>query len=167
MTGYILNEALLPRMMQIEKSSFSMPWSEEDVREGFRRGARLRFGGIWDADGLLQGWGCVWIGMEEAHLMTLAIHPDARRKGFGRALLDFLITASADTGCRYMELECRANNTAAQYLYKNRGFIRVGKKPGYYTDTGEDAYIYVLPALPEGRPENDPYLIREDDELDT
>jgi ribosomal protein S18 acetylase RimI-like enzyme len=45
-------------------------------------------------------------------------------------------------------------------MYKPHGFIKDGISKGYYTDTGEDAYIYCLPSLPEGKPENDPYITK-------
>lgn len=167
MTCYLLEPAAIGRMMEIERASFPSPWSEKDVLAGFRMAGALRYLGLYEKpDGELQGWSCVWTGSEEAHLMTLAIHPQARGKGLGRELLRASITAAADAGCRYMELECRSGNMAAQQLYKSEGFLRVGTRKGYYEDTGEDAWIYVLPALPAGHPENDPYLITEEDGLD-
>ena len=162
MIRYITDTADLDRMLQIERLSFPTPLDESDVRESVTQ-SRLRCMGIYE-EKTLAGWGCVHTGIYEAHLMTIAVHPDYRHRGYGKALLMALIRASADAGCTYMELECRRGNTAARSLYEAAGFIRTLTKPGYYGDTGEDALIYVLPSLPEGNAENDPYLIRDNTE---
>ena len=162
MIRYITDDKDIERMLQIERLSFPTPWDESDVRESVTQ-SRLRCMGVYEA-GTLAGWGCVHTGICEAHLMTLAVHPAYRRRGYGKALLDAFIRASADAGCTYMELECRKGNTAARALYEAAGFIKTLTRPGYYADTGEDAVIYVLPSLPDGNAENDPYLLRENTE---
>ena len=157
---YILDDGLLADMMEIERASFPSPWDEEDVKNGLKSNGRLRFIGIFE-DGALAGWSCMGVCLDEAHLMTLAVSPRMRRKGLGRRLLAFTMQAASDAGARYMELECRRSNTVAQALYSAAGFLKVGVRKGYYADTGDDALIYVIIALPEGDSENDPYLIRE------
>ena len=52
----------------------------------------------------------------------------------------------------------RTTAQAAQALYHKLGFLRVGCRKGYYEDTGEDAFVYALIALPPGRPDDDPFL---------
>ena len=156
---YILDGGDIARMMEIERASFPSPWLEEDVRRGVLS-PNARCLGIFSS-GRLAGWGMAFIGLWEAHLMTLAVHPDERRRGLGRKLLRAVMQASADAGAAYMELECRERNLAAQRLYESEGFTRVGRRRGYYTDTQEDAILYACQDLPEGNAENDPYLIRE------
>ena len=155
---YLTDESRLDEMMAVEISSFSSPWSREDVKSTLTS-PWLRVVGAFEGEDLA-GWGCAGVNPPEARLMTIAILPGFRRKGYGRALLKALLQAAADTGCGYMELECRAGNLPAQQMYKTHGFIKVGISKGYYTDTGEDAYIYCLPSLPEGKPENDPYITK-------
>ena len=147
-------------MLAIERESFPSPWSESDILTALTSGARLRCLGLFE-DGCLAGWGCFAAGLEEAHLLSVAIAPGKRRRGLGRSLMQALMQAASDAGCRYMELECRRGNTPAQNLYASLGFLKVGTRPHYYTDTGEDALIYVHVALPEGDCERDPFLIRE------
>ena len=153
---YLTDESRLDEMLAVEISSFSSPWSCEDVKSTLTS-PWLRVVGAFDGEDLA-GWGCAGVNPPEARLMTIAILPNFRRKGYGRALLKALLQAAADAGCGYMELECRKSNLPAQQMYKTSGFIKVGVSKGYYTDTGEDAYIYCLPALPKGHPENDPYI---------
>ena len=153
---YLTDESRLDEMLAVEISSFSSPWSREDVKSTLTS-PWLRVVGAFDGEDLA-GWGCAGVNPPEARLMTIAILPNFRRKGCGRALLKALLQAAADAGCGYMELECRKSNLPAQQMYRTSGFIKVGVSKGYYTDTGEDAYIYCLPELPEGHPENDPYI---------
>ena len=148
------------RMLEIERLSFSSPWSEEDIRHALLSRDGMRCLGLCEEETLI-GWGCFRLGFGEAHLTTVAIHPVYRRKGFGRKLTSALLQAASDAGATYMELECRRGNHAAQELYKSLHFLRAGIRYGYYTDTGEDALIYVNINLPEGDSERDPFLIRE------
>ena len=157
---YIKGAGDIARMMEIERSSFASPWDESDVLRELASDGRTRFLGVY-ADGLLAGWGCFSLYFTVSHLMTLAVHPDFRRNGLATSLLKGILQAAADAGARYMQLECRAGNTAAQALYRSLGFKRAGVSTAYYPDTGEDALIYIHPRLPEGNSENDPYLIQE------
>lgn len=157
---YPLGISDLPEMMEIERLSFPSPWSEEDVKYALTSGGEVRCLGICEGETLI-GWGCFRMGLGEAHLMTVAVHPNRRQRGIGRKLTLALMQAASDAGATYMELECRRGNLVAQKLYRSLGFLRVGVRPGYYTDTGEDALIYVHIRLPEGDSERDPFLIRE------
>ncbi len=159
-TACITDARQLAAMMEIERASFDHPWSEADVREGLAAGGRLRFLGVYE-DGALRGWGCFGLGLWEAHLMTIAVDPGARGRGLGGQLLTAIEQAAADAGAQLMTLECRAGNRAAQRFYEARGYARAGVEKGYYTDTGEDALLYLKASLPEGNEERDPFLIRE------
>lgn len=164
MTAYITDFTHISEMLDIEQRSFPSPWSREDIESVIANEARnLRTVGIFDADKLC-GWGSVAVLGEEAHLLTVGIAPEQRQKGCGKALTQALMQAASDAGARYMELECRRSNITAQNMYRSLGFIRVGVNPGYYTDTHEDALIYVCIVLPAPCPENDPYLINPEDE---
>ena len=73
-----------------------------------------------------------------------------------------MIQLAADSGMNWMTLEVRRSNVAAQNLYHKLGFIDVGYRKRYY-ENSEDALIMALEHLPEGHPENDPFLVTEDD----
>lgn len=153
----LTDEARLDEMLEVEQSSFASPWSRDDIQSALSA-PWLRCMGIFEGD-TLAGWGCAGVNPPEARLLTIAIKPDFRRKGRGSMLLRALMQAAADAGCGYMELECRRSNLPAQQLYKTHGFIKVGVSKGYYADTGEDAFVFCAPSLPEGHPENDPFII--------
>lgn len=87
------------------------------------------------------GLGCVWFILEEAHITLLGIHPDYRRQGLGQFLLLTLLQSSIAYGSKWATLEVRASNYPAQALYQLFGFVTIGRRKRYYTDTREDALI--------------------------
>lgn len=68
----------------------------------------------------------------EAELLTLAIHPDARRRGHGTALLEHFETAAAQARAEAVLIEVAVTNAAARALYARAGYAQVGRRPGYY-----------------------------------
>jgi ribosomal-protein-alanine N-acetyltransferase len=87
-----------------------------------------------------------WLMADEAHINTLAIHPAWRRLGLGEWLLLTLIEQAQAQGASVATLEVRPSNQAALSLYQKYDFQEVGRRPGYYSDDGEDALI--LTSLP-------------------
>ncbi len=75
---------------------------------------------------------------DEGEILTLAVHPDARRHGHARALLRACAQAWADEGVRHGWLEVRVDNTGARALYTAAGWVESGRRPRYYAD-GTDA----------------------------
>lgn len=86
----------------------------------------------------------VWVVLDEAHIATLAVHPDVRRRGIARSLLVTALRHAAREGCESALLEVRAGNLAAQSLYQSFGFEVVGRRPRYYQDNYEDALLMTL-----------------------
>ena len=89
---------------------------------------------------LIVGFVGVWLLTEEAHIVTLAVRDDCRRRGVGELLLITLIETARLAGQEAVTLECRVSNTAALRLYEKYGFQRVGVRSRYYSDDHEDAY---------------------------
>jgi [ribosomal protein S18]-alanine N-acetyltransferase len=90
------------------------------------------------------GFLLAWAVADELHIMQVATHPDARRRGAGGALLDAAIRLAVDTHARLIVLEVRRGNHAAIRLYRSRGFHVIGIRRGYYGDSGEDALEMML-----------------------
>jgi ribosomal-protein-alanine N-acetyltransferase len=79
----------------------------------------------------------------EAEILTLAVAPHARGKGFGRALLMAAIARAQEQAADAMFLEVGTDNPHALALYAGLGFARVGMRKGYYS--GRDALVLRLP----------------------
>lgn len=77
----------------------------------------------------------------ESEILTLAVHPDYRRRGFGRNLVQKVLDSS---GAQTVFLEVAADNLAANGLYEACGFKQFGVRKGYYRRAGGnvDALTY-------------------------
>lgn len=83
------------------------------------------------------------LGEGDTHLAELVVHPDHRREGHGRALLDAALDRQAP-GTR-MTLAVAADNDPARSLYESAGFEPVGRRPGFYENVcgcTDDAVVY-------------------------
>ncbi len=95
------------------------------------------------ADEVLVGYAGFWLqGGDEAHIVTIAIHPAWRRRGLGELLLLNLLYLARAAGAALATLEVRRSNLAAQALYEKYAFTLEGERRRYYRDTNEDALIY-------------------------
>jgi ribosomal-protein-alanine N-acetyltransferase len=83
---------------------------------------------------------------EEAEILTLAVLPEARGKGLGRALLEAAIARAQDLGAETLFLEVGADNPHALALYARLGFAKVGMRKAYYSSVsgGRDALVLRL-----------------------
>lgn len=87
------------------------------------------------------------IGPFSGELLYVHVARGARRSGLGRALLTRLISDLKNIpNQEALFLEVRANNLAAQSLYRDLGFVEVGRRPKYYRN-GEDALVLKLDFL--------------------
>jgi ribosomal-protein-alanine N-acetyltransferase len=80
------------------------------------------------------------IAADEAEILTLAVQPEARRCGIGRALLEAAAALAAEHGAASLFLEVALRNAAARALYGAAGFVEVGARRRYYAD-GDDALV--------------------------
>jgi len=81
----------------------------------------------------------------EAELLTLAVAPEARRRGLGRKLLARFQYQASLRGAERAFLEVSAENVPAIALYESTGFARVGRRRGYYqTPSGQRIDALVL-----------------------
>jgi len=135
-----MTAADLDGVLAIEHVSFTVPWTrgifeDELAREGDR---------VWlvaEEDGACVGYAGIMLAPDAAHVMNIAVAPDARRRGTARALLLALAEAAAARGASVLTLEVRRSNTPAVELYRRLGFEAAGVRPRYYDETGEDALI--------------------------
>ena len=147
-----MRRADLDRVVEIERESFSMPWS---------RGAFLyeieqnRVARCWAcrADGALVGYLCLWEIGGEIHITNVAVGRAHRRQGIARWMLTETLEDARRRGTRTVFLEVRPTNTEAVGLYEALGFHVIGRRKGYYYDNGEDALVMEadLAAAPPAR----------------
>lgn len=132
-----LNERDIPAVAELERLSFSKPWSEESIRDSFNS-ASCRFY-IAETDKIV-GYIGVSIAADEGYILNVAVHPDYRGQGIGKALVSCLIERYGDI-LSFITLEVRPSNTAAVNLYKSLGFEKVGERKNYYSNPAENALL--------------------------
>lgn len=69
---------------------------------------------------------------DERELLSIGVLPDHRRAGIGREMVEMVIAESARSGAARLFLEVAEDNDGAQRLYRELGFVAVGRRPGYY-----------------------------------
>ncbi len=89
----------------------------------------------------LIGYTGFWLIGEEAHITTLAVHPENRRQHIGERLLIHDIQQAQKVGANWITLEVRVSNESAQQLYYKYGFKSLGVRRSYYQDNDEDALV--------------------------
>lgn len=102
------------------------------------------------------GYAAALVQLSEAQVLDLVVAPARRDEGVGSALLDALLAAVADRGAEEVTLEVAVGNEPALALYRRRGFVVEGRRPGYYRD-GSDALI--LWRRPDRRRPDDPAVL--------
>jgi [ribosomal protein S18]-alanine N-acetyltransferase len=85
-------------------------------------------------------YGGMWHIMDEAHISTIATHPEQRGNGWGEIVLAGMIRRGMMLRAVQAVLEVRVSNSVAQNLYQKYGFKTVATKPHYYHSNNEDAY---------------------------
>ena len=94
-----------------------------------------------ERDELVVGFIGLWLLVDEAHIVTIAVRDSYRGRGVGELLLIAAIEAALREAQDTVTLECRVSNSVALRLYQKYGFQQAGLRPRYYSDDHEDAYI--------------------------
>ena len=157
----LMTTADVDAVHEIEKLCFAIPWSRDSFLQEVTKNACARYMVVRE-DGVPIAYAGMWLVLGEAHITNIAVHPDRRGRGYGELVTRSLIQLAADTGMTWMTLEVRRSNVVAQSLYKKLGFIEIGLRRRYYADNNEDAIIMAKEDMPEGNPDNDPFLVREE-----
>jgi ribosomal-protein-alanine N-acetyltransferase len=131
----------LDGVLTIERASFPSPWSRRLFEEEIAREFSDALVAVPAEGKEVLGYAVCWTVAEESHLLNIAVHPDARGRKVGTALLKECIRRGARAGAGRIHLEVRAGNGPALRLYGRHGFSFQGIRRGYYTDTGEDAIL--------------------------
>jgi ribosomal-protein-alanine N-acetyltransferase len=144
----------LSQVLAIDSQSFTLPWPESAYRyellenpSSFLMVAEIEQS---EVGRLIVGVVVVWMILDEAHIATIAVHPEFRGQGIASRLMVSMMREAIQLEARLATLEVREQNTAAQRLYQRFGFNIVGRRPRYYKDNLEDALIMTVGGLDKG-----------------
>ncbi|MBI2844874.1 MAG: ribosomal protein S18-alanine N-acetyltransferase [Armatimonadetes bacterium] len=134
-----MNRDDIHRVMEIERLSFSTPWHESAyLTELVNRSAYYVVARVDDE---IVGYSGMWVIMDEAHITTIAVHPNYRGLKIGEQLLVAILEEAQRRGARRATLEVRESNNLAQNLYHKYGFVAAAIRRGYYSDNAENAVV--------------------------
>ena len=136
-----IREEDVSQIHAIETLCFPMPWSEESILHDVKENVVARWLVMDDGEGRVLAYAGMWFVLDEAHVCNVAVHPDCRRMGYGKRIMEALMQLAVDNSMSMMTLEVRRSNLAAQNLYHACGFLDVGYRKRYYEDNKEDALI--------------------------
>ena len=87
------------------------------------------------------GFAGMWTLLDEAHVTTIGVRPEYRGHSLGELIFVALIYEAIRRDISWLTLEVRVTNETAQNLYRKYGFSIQGRRPRYYSDNNEDAFI--------------------------
>jgi ribosomal-protein-alanine N-acetyltransferase len=136
----------LDRVMAIEASAYSFPWTRGNFIDAMAAGYVMELL-LRPDDGALIGYYAAMPGVDELHLLNLTVAPAFQRRGHARRLLAALQAQARALRLSSLWLEVRVSNERALALYTQWGFVQNGLRRGYYPAAGgrrEDAAVMML-----------------------
>ena len=124
-----LQETDLEAVLAIEQSAYSHPWTRGNFRDALGSGYWLQ--GLW-LQGELLGHVVAMAGVQETHLLNIAVAPPRQGQGWAHMMLNALALWSRRQGAECLWLEVRQSNHRALQVYERYGFCRVGLRKDYY-----------------------------------
>lgn len=138
----LMKEEDLGAVAQLEQTVFSVPWSEQNLRESFSRPEYLFL--VSEEEGTITGYAGLLMIAGEGDVTNIAVFPEHRGRGTGSALTEALLTEGRKRGMNAFTLEVRVGNQAAIHIYEKLGFQSEGVRKGFYEKPKEDALIMWL-----------------------
>ena len=131
------------QLADLHAASFDRPWTEDTLRELLAAPGALALcaDGVGTMVGGGEGFILVRRVLDEAEVLTLAVHPAGRRQGGGRALVEAVADLLALAGVVELRLEVAVDNVPARALYAAAGFEPTGRRRGYYAREGGAAPV--------------------------
>ena len=128
----------LSEVASIEEMSFSLPWSLESLELMLTDQASAL---VALEDGRVLGYVGMMCVLDEGQIINVAVHPDARRRGVGRSLMQAAEAYAKERGIVFLSLEVRESNIAARSLYSSLGWEEQGIRKGFYSHPVENACV--------------------------
>lgn len=134
-----MTKAHIPEVAELEKLCFSSPWSAQSLELLTREG--IGMGVVYMQEGKVVAYGGMLCVVDQGQITNIAVHPDYRRQGIGRAIVGALLKHAMDEKFEEVTLEVRKSNQPAQAMYRSMGFKAIATRPGFYSKPTEDGVI--------------------------
>lgn len=142
MNGIVtLTSQHLPSVASLERMCFAEPWSETGLDILCREHGLGVVLPPDEGENTARAYGGMTVVLDEGSITNIAVRPDLRRRGLGRAVVSALLSQAKARGVCVVYLEVRVSNQAAISLYRSLGFSIVGTRKNFYKLPTEDAHI--------------------------
>ena len=128
----------MEEVLEIERSSFEFPWTDEDFLCCLRQ--RNCIGMVAEHDQQIVGFMIYELHKSKLRILNFAVAPSARRKHVGTQMVQRLVDKLSQQRRQEIILEVRETNLEAQLFFKNQNFRAMCVLRNHYDDTTEDAY---------------------------
>jgi len=134
-------------ILALERQAFDIPWTRLMLEDSLRSPYRFIVAQQYES---VVGYAIDLLIAAESQVLTIAVAPAFQGRGYGRALLKYLLNTAKNQGATQVYLEVRLSNQRAISLYRSMGFQLVGKRLGYYPVSPEkgggreDALVFCL-----------------------
>ena len=135
-------ESDLDALCELESACFSTPWSRQSLQEEIVNPSAYYIAA--ESAGTVCGYAGLICAADEGFVTNIAVLPQHRRQGAGRALVKALADYAKSSSFSFITLEVRLSNTAAISLYTSLGFQEMGERKNFYTKPVESAMIMTL-----------------------
>ena len=133
----------LDAVAEIETGAYPFPWTRGNFSDSLASGYSAW---VCRRESALIGYAVMLLVLDEAHLLNLTIAPAWQRHGYGMLMMHQLFSVARAHGATRMFLEVRPSNEGGIALYRRCGFVRVGRRRGYYPAANgrEDAVVMAV-----------------------
>ncbi len=129
----------LDNLAELEKLCFSDPWTREGLEAELS--SDTAFFAVAEQEGCAVGCAGMHCVCGECYIDKVVVHPDYRRQGLARGLVQYLIEQAIKQSGEFITLEVRESNAPAIALYQKLGFEPVGTRKNFYSAPRENALL--------------------------
>lgn len=133
-----MNKSHISAVANIEKVCFASPWTEEGIAEELKNPLAHFLVAVGEE---VMGYIGVHEICGEGSITNVAVLPNFRCNGIGKALVSAAINGAKERNCEFITLEVRKSNFPAIFLYSSLGFEQVGLRKNFYSSPTEDAVL--------------------------
>ena len=138
-----LEKEHLSFVAEIERDTFSAPWSEKVIGDICLSEQGVGFVAL-DGDGRVAAYVTAMVVPFEVQIANVATRADMRGRGLATRTIEALVEFAKVAGAEQISLEVRVSNEAAIGLYKKLGFLHAGVRRNFYTSPREDGAVMLL-----------------------
>ena len=133
----------LDSVQEIDRASFGSPWTRAMYEQELQHAGQAFIAVLRAGSTRVAAYCSYRLVVDEIQINNVAVRPESRRRGYGRALIEFALRHGRRSGGNTAILEVRRSNDAARRLYAQAGFVQAAERPRYYANPEEDAVVMV------------------------